>query len=312
MTATTRTIPNAMPEPTFRTGSVRDVPALMTLFDDAVAWLVSIGRAAQWGSEPWSADRKKVDFIADLVIRGELTFAEVDGEIAGALIVNSVPMPYSPPVDEPEIYIHVLITSPKVRGKGIGSTLLDRARDIARERRVSLMRVDCWAGGDRRLVAYYVGQGFTPAERIDVHGQPVQVFHQRLALNEGDVPMPDTFGLGLHHVQLAIPAGSEDACREFYVAVLGMTEVEKPPELAARGGLWVRSGTLELHLGVEADFRPARKAHPGILVADLDRLAAHLTDHGISIEWDDNFPGYRRFYAYDPNGNRLEFLTPAG
>jgi len=71
------------------------------------------------------------------------------------------------------------------------------------------------------------------------------------------------FGLGLHHVQLAIPPGSEDACRAFYVDVVGMTEVLKPPELAARGGLWVRVDRLEIHLGVEQDFRPARKAHPG-------------------------------------------------
>ena len=113
----------------------------------------------------------------------------------------------------------------------------------------------------------------------------------------------------LHHVQLAIPAGAEDACRAFYVGVLGLAEIPKPPALAARGGLWVRGGALELHLGVEADFRPARKAHPGILVADIDAVAARLTDRGVAIDWDDDFPGYRRFYAADPVGNRLEFLA---
>ena len=112
----------------------------------------------------------------------------------------------------------------------------------------------------------------------------------------------------LHHVQLAIPAGSEDACRGFYVDLLGMAEVAKPPVLAARGGLWVRADALELHLGVEEGFRPARKAHPGIRVHGLDALAATLTSAGAAVRWDDDFPGHRRFYADDPVGNRLEFL----
>ncbi|POM26109.1 Glyoxalase-like domain protein [Actinomadura rubteroloni] len=116
------------------------------------------------------------------------------------------------------------------------------------------------------------------------------------------------FGFALHHVQLAIPAGSEDACRAFYVGVLGMTEIEKPPVLAARGGLWVRAETLEIHLGVEDDFRPARKAHPGVHVADLDGLARRLTEQSVPHEWDGDFPGHRRLYAFDAVGNRLEFL----
>ncbi|KAB8182866.1 MULTISPECIES: VOC family protein [Microbispora] len=118
------------------------------------------------------------------------------------------------------------------------------------------------------------------------------------------------FGLGLHHVQLALPPGEEEVCRRFYVDVLGMTEIQKPPVLAARGGLWVRADNLEIHLGVEEDFRPARKAHPGILVADLDALAASLADRGVEVTWDDNFPGHRRFYVKDCHENRLEFLSP--
>jgi hypothetical protein len=76
------------------------------------------------------------------------------------------------------------------------------------------------------------------------------------------------------------------------------------------GGVWVRADRLEIHLGVEEDFRPARKAHPGILVADLDRLAARLAERGVEVTWDDNFPGHGRFYAADNLGNRLEFLSP--
>ncbi|NYT94165.1 VOC family protein [Salinispora sp. H7-4] len=115
---------------------------------------------------------------------------------------------------------------------------------------------------------------------------------------------------GLHHTQLAIPPESEPTAREFYGGVLGMAEIAKPPVLAARGGCWFRSGGLEIHLGVELDFRPARKAHPGILVNDIDALAKHLSEHGTEVDWDDNFPGHRRFYAHDPLGNRLEFLEP--
>lgn len=114
----------------------------------------------------------------------------------------------------------------------------------------------------------------------------------------------------LHHVQLAMPAGAEDTARDFYTGVLGMTEIAKPVALAARGGAWFGAGGVELHLGVEADFRPARKAHPGISVTDLDALAERLVAGGATPEWDGDFPGHRRFYANDPFGNRLEFLQP--
>lgn len=120
------------------------------------------------------------------------------------------------------------------------------------------------------------------------------------------------FAYGLHHVQIAIPPGAEPECRRFYVGILGMREIPKPPVLAARGGLWVRADALEIHLGVEEDFRPARKAHPGIRVEDLDGLAARLTENDIEVAWDDDFPGHRRFYAFDTLGNRLEFLQRDG
>jgi catechol 2,3-dioxygenase-like lactoylglutathione lyase family enzyme len=116
--------------------------------------------------------------------------------------------------------------------------------------------------------------------------------------------------VGLHHVQLSAPRGSEDVLRDFYGGLLGMVEVAKPPVLAARGGAWFRSGALELHLGIEDDFRPARKAHPGLLVEDLDALSDRLLAAGVELEWDDNFPGYRRCYVHDPHGNRLELLEP--
>lgn len=119
----------------------------------------------------------------------------------------------------------------------------------------------------------------------------------------------------IHHVQLACPAGSEEALRAFYVGVLGLAEVAKPPALAARGGCWFRSPAgapeaIELHLGVEDGFGPAKKAHPGLLVHDLDAWAARLRAAGYPVIGDDDFPGMRRFYSEDPHGNRLEFLEP--
>lgn len=114
----------------------------------------------------------------------------------------------------------------------------------------------------------------------------------------------------LHHVQLAMPSGEEAAARVFYGGVLGLTEVAKPPALAARGGAWFRGGALEVHLGVEDPFVPARKAHPGIEVDDLDAVQRRLADAGVTVRPDELFPGYRRFYADDCFGNRLEFLAP--
>ena len=113
---------------------------------------------------------------------------------------------------------------------------------------------------------------------------------------------------GLDHVQVAIPAGGEPVARAFYGELLGMSEVPKPPALAARGGCWFESGTAVLHLGVEEPFAPARKAHPAFLVTDLDALAAALTDAGSPVTRSDGeLPGIRRFHTVDPFGNRLEF-----
>ncbi len=114
----------------------------------------------------------------------------------------------------------------------------------------------------------------------------------------------------IHHVQLACPAGSEDELREFYGAVLGLDEIAKPSALAARGGCWFRGFGIELHLGVEENFTPARKAHPGLLVDDLDAWAVRLVAAGYPVAMDDDFPGMRRFYSEDVHGNRLELLSP--
>jgi catechol 2,3-dioxygenase-like lactoylglutathione lyase family enzyme len=112
---------------------------------------------------------------------------------------------------------------------------------------------------------------------------------------------------GIDHVQVAAPRGCEAEARAFYGALLGLEELPKPEPLAARGGCWFRAGAQELHVGVDDPFAPARKAHPGLVVADLDKLAAALAANGIEVAYDDTIPGTKRFYAADPFGNRLEF-----
>ena len=114
--------------------------------------------------------------------------------------------------------------------------------------------------------------------------------------------------VGVHHVQLAMPSGSEEAARTFYTGLLGIPEVPKPPELAKRGGAWFETAVVRIHLGVEADFRPARKAHPGLLVEGLPRLIARLNDAGFTVVDGEPMEGYEHVYVNDPFGNRLELL----
>ena len=120
----------------------------------------------------------------------------------------------------------------------------------------------------------------------------------------------------LHHVQLAIPAGGEPEARRFWVDGVGLPEVDKPEPLRGRGGLWLRSGAVEIHLGVEEPFRPARKAHPALLlddVATLDATAARLEALGYDVDHRerDTFPGHVRVHVHDGHGNRVELLSPA-
>ena len=117
---------------------------------------------------------------------------------------------------------------------------------------------------------------------------------------------------GVDHVQLAMPAGGEDEARAFYDGVLGIPEKRKPPHLAARGGCWFAAEGVELHLGVEDGFRPARKAHPALLVDDLRALVGRLAEAGVVVVEDEPLPGYDRVYVADPFGNRLELLEPTG
>jgi catechol 2,3-dioxygenase-like lactoylglutathione lyase family enzyme len=114
--------------------------------------------------------------------------------------------------------------------------------------------------------------------------------------------------VAIDHVQLAMPPGGEATARGFYQAVLGLGEKAKPPVLAARGGCWFSNDGVTLHLGVEDDFRPARKAHPALVVDDLDALRASLEAAGHAVRFHHEMPGVRRCYVDDPFGNRIELI----
>ncbi len=116
---------------------------------------------------------------------------------------------------------------------------------------------------------------------------------------------------GIDHVQLAMPAGAEAQARAFYGQGLGLRELPKPAGLAGRGGCWFAAGQAQIHLGVEADFRPARKAHPALLAGDLEAAIAHLEGLGIEVRRDEAIAGVRRFFVDDPFGNRVEVIQDA-
>ena len=113
----------------------------------------------------------------------------------------------------------------------------------------------------------------------------------------------------IDHVQLAMPAGAEESARRFYCDLLGMGELPKPPELARRGGCWFASGSVQVHLGVDADFRAAKKAHPALRCANYEGLTARLRSAGVSVTEDENIPGVRRCHIADPFGNRIELVS---
>lgn len=114
--------------------------------------------------------------------------------------------------------------------------------------------------------------------------------------------------LGIDHVQIAAPAGSEAAARAFYAGLLGLEELPKPELLAIRGGVWFACGAQQLHVGIEADFRAARKAHPALVVDALDELTRRLAAAGVEVRTGEDLPGMRRAFVSDPFGNRVELV----
>ena len=171
------------PTVTIRPGGESDVPDIGRLFDGAVEWLVANGRSGQWGTEPASEDPARREQALRWARSGGLYVAVADGEVVGALAVGDAPPYISAPVS-PEVYVLLLLTDRSRKGSGIGTALLEHARSLARERGVSVLRVDCYRGDDLALVHYYESQGFTPAEKYTVDTPigpwPGQVLEQRL------------------------------------------------------------------------------------------------------------------------------------
>ncbi len=120
--------------------------------------------------------------------------------------------------------------------------------------------------------------------------------------------MSESTFTAIDHVQLAMPPGEEEKARAFYGGLLGMRELAKPTELAKRGGCWFESGDVQIHLGVENDFRAAKKAHPALRCADYAALARRLRDLGVVVNEPDDIPGVKRCHVHDPFGNRLELV----
>jgi catechol 2,3-dioxygenase-like lactoylglutathione lyase family enzyme len=114
--------------------------------------------------------------------------------------------------------------------------------------------------------------------------------------------------VGIDHVQLAAPRGCEKEAREFWTGKLGLMEISKPESLQGRGGCWFEFGGEQLHIGVEADFQPAKKAHPAFVVKDLEEFRLHLENQGVETLEDAPIDGRSRFFVNDPFGNRVEFL----
>ncbi|MGA9508606.1 MAG: VOC family protein [Candidatus Sulfotelmatobacter sp.] len=121
--------------------------------------------------------------------------------------------------------------------------------------------------------------------------------------------MPEGPFTAIDHVQLAIPAGEEKKARGFYADLLGMKELPKPRDLAKRGGCWFESGNVQLHLGVESDFRPAKKAHAALRCSDYAALLRRLQHAGVEVKEANDIPGVKRCHVHDPFGNRLEFVS---
>ena len=114
--------------------------------------------------------------------------------------------------------------------------------------------------------------------------------------------------LSFDHVQVAIPAASEDRARAFYSGILGFAEIDKPPQMAERKSIWFVTGAVSLHLGIEPDFTPAKRAHPAFVVDGLDKILTACDRAGISTKPDTSFNGFRRVHVFDPFGNRLELM----
>ncbi len=167
---------------TIRAGGPEDTPLILAMLDSSVAWLVAEGRPGQWGTEPWSASPRAVEVVRGYATSGTPYVAETDGVPAATLTLSDAPGTYLEPAGETERYIHLLASDRRFKGRGAGAALLAHAAEVTRRAGVSLLRVDCYAGDDGKLVAFYEKNGFVRTETF-THGPdawPGQVLAQRV------------------------------------------------------------------------------------------------------------------------------------
>ncbi|MEU9829105.1 GNAT family N-acetyltransferase [Micromonospora chersina] len=167
-----------------RPGGPADAATVLRLFDTAIAWLVARGRTGQWGTGPASTDPRRIAQADAWATGGGLYLATAGDDAVGALVVGSATT-YVPPATEPELYVNLLVTDRAYAGHGIGARLLAYAAELARDRGLGLLRVDCYGGDDRALVRFYEGCGFTATDRFTVEREgrepwPGQVLERRL------------------------------------------------------------------------------------------------------------------------------------
>ncbi|MEW2624916.1 GNAT family N-acetyltransferase [Streptomyces sp. NPDC048106] len=167
---------------TVREGGPDDAPLILAMLDSSVEWLVARGRTRQWGTEPWSANPRAVEMVRRYAATGTPYFAEIDGTPAATLTLTDAPGAYLEPAGEPERYIHLLASDRRFKGRGAGAALLAHAAEATRRAGVGLLRVDCYAGDDGRLVAFYEQNDFVRTEAF-THGAdewPGQVLARRV------------------------------------------------------------------------------------------------------------------------------------
>ncbi|MGA5703413.1 GNAT family N-acetyltransferase [Peterkaempfera bronchialis] len=169
-----------------RTSGPDDAAVILSLLDGAVAWLASRGRTGQWGSDPWSTRPAAADRIQGYARDHLVRIAEVDGRPAGVCVLAEEPPEYAPPVRERELYVRLLVTDRALSGSGVGAALIEDARAETRRRGITLLRVDCYGGDDRKLVRQYEALGFTATDPFTVampdrEPWPGQILEQRLS-----------------------------------------------------------------------------------------------------------------------------------
>ncbi|MEF9884586.1 GNAT family N-acetyltransferase [Streptomyces sp. P9-A4] len=162
-----------------RKGGAEDLPAILAILDSAVVWLNGEGITAQWGTESFSGRPKAVEQVERTMSEGDPWIVEIDGVPAGTMTLTPHPGQYIEPAGEPEVYVRLLATDGRFHGRRVGAALLEHAEAETRRQGVSLLRVDCFAGSEGRLIAYYERQGFTRTEEFVVGEWPGQVLERR-------------------------------------------------------------------------------------------------------------------------------------